>query len=178
MPAKKKEEKISEETTLPEHIKDIVLRPHHIYANKNKRTGEMSVSTTKDFVTDLMRQFKIDFRVIEYRVDKFRDDKTLVSIVLEVFDNEGRTTPGVASMDRMPAGDQGQALIGQMVLTHALKNAVLRHLYITSNDIDLLIEKYGLRPREVAAREVVSITEEVEDMPLDLGEGFGSELEL
>ena len=43
------------ENNLPDHIKDIVLQPHHIYASKNRKTGEITLSTTKDLVTDLMR---------------------------------------------------------------------------------------------------------------------------
>lgn len=178
MATKKKVEET--ENNLPDHIKDIVLQPHHIYASKNRKTGEITLSTTKDLVTDLMRQFKLGFMITEFRVDNFRGDQTLVSIEIVVVDKEDSTnsTPGVATMDKMPYGDQGQALLGQMVLTHALKNAVMRHLHITNHDIDLLIEKYGLKPTVNAAREVVDVAEEIEDTPLDLGEGFGSELEL
>jgi hypothetical protein len=198
MPTKRKEEtreqKDETHDDLPEHLQKIILKQHHIYSNsQGKKT---TIAVTKDFILDMMNQFDLRYQINTYRVDPFRNDQTIVSVVLTVFDkndpeNIAKQTQGIASIDKMPTkrkssdssyrtDDDRMASLGQMALTSALKNAVMRHLYITANDVELLIKHHGIKlgGSTSIAREVIDDVDEVEDMPLDLGEGFGSELEL
>jgi hypothetical protein len=194
MPAKKKEAVVDEETTLPEHLRKIILKQHHIYSNsQGKKT---TIAVTKDFILDMMNQFNLRYKINAYQVNPFRNDQTIVSVVLTVFDandpeNITKQTPGIASIDKMPTkrrsgnssydtDDDRMTSLGQMALTSALKNAVMRHLYITANDIELLIKHHEIKlgGNTSIAREVIDDVEEIEDTPIDIGEGFGNELEL
>lgn len=164
---------------LPAHIQKIKFEPWHFYLPKKSKDGKLVIAD--NFIDEVMRMFKIEFTAeMSPPPMQYGDNGLIVFGSVTVDSPAGPKVTAFASATKMPS-ETGQTHYAQLVITRALKTAVMRHLYISDHDLELAIEAYGItlsqiksQTRQISADEPEDdekpVTEDVPESTVPIGE--------
>jgi hypothetical protein len=149
---------------LPEHLKGFKFEPWHFYKNLKAKKGENQLILNDCFIDEVMRVKNIDFTPeitarMPYKGDGLYIEATVT--VRSLVMGKERKTIAISSMTKMPF-EGGQTHFAQLVITRALKTAVIRHLQISDHDIELVIEAYEIKKNQVTTK-TRNITDDTQD---------------